>query len=386
MAAASAPLTHDFTPALTAVDSYHEYSASPLSGGLVNLTVRVNISDAKGDHECPFGDARSVVAKYAPAFIASIGESAPFSQYRQVIEARALALLSQPSVSAYIESSNVTFPKLVHHNPNVNVLVMSDLGNAQTLDKWLISDSDTEAAAGVGKHFGEFLARLGSVAEYIKQGDNHLNLFEYFDNPSAQELIFSVAIGTIESHLLKCRYDPADAAFVGKLCISSHERQRARLKRCESGVFGIGDSWPRSFLVGGKAHELKLSVVDWEFARMISPLIDLSQLCAHLYLLCRTSSSEVKSRVKAYTLSMVRAHHAHAPEWQYQNEYRSDAWTLFGCEIINNVLEFDWWNEDQAKQQADIKVLGAQGAAFVKEAEQRGHKGGPLFEDVFGAL
>ncbi|KAG8736503.1 hypothetical protein FRC11_002606, partial [Ceratobasidium sp. 423] len=377
MAASSGPLTHDFTPALAAFDSYHEYSASLLSGGLVNFTARVNISDAKGEHECPFRDLRSVVAKYAPAFVASIGESAPFSQYRQVIEARALALLSQPSVSAYIESSNVTFPKLIHHNPNVNVLVMSDLGDAQTLDKWLISGPDVEVAAEIGKSFGEFLARLGSVAEYIKQEDNPLNLFEHFDNPSIHELIFSVAVGTVESHLLKCGYDPADAAFVGRLCISLHERQQARLKRCE-GVFGIGDSWPKSFLIDGKAPKLKLSVVDWEFAGMTGPLIDLSQLCAHLYLLCQTSSPGVKSRVKAYALAMVRAHHAHAPEWQYQTEYRLDAWTLFGREIVNNAIEIDWWDGDQAKKQEGIEVLGAQGAAFIKEAEQRGHKSGPL--------
>ncbi|KAG8691673.1 hypothetical protein FRC11_013284 [Ceratobasidium sp. 423] len=386
MAAASVPLTHDFAPALTALDSYHQYSASPLSGGMINFTVRVGISDAPGEHKCPFGDARSVVAKHAPAFIASVGESAPFSQYRQVIEARALALLSQPSVSAYIQSSNVTFPKLVYHNPNVNILVMSDLGDSQTLDKWLISGPDIELASGAGKSFGEFLARLGSVAECVKQEGDPLDLFEHFDNPSIHEPIFNMVVAPVESYLLKCGYDAAGAAFVGKLGISMHERQQARLKRCEGGVFGIGDSWPRSFLIGGKAPRLKLSVVDWEFAGMTGPLIDLSQLCAHLYLLSQTSSPKIKSRIKAYTLAMVRAHHINAPEWQYKSEYRVDAWTLFGREIIINMFEMDWWDGDQVKKQTDIKVLGAQGAAFIKEAEQRGHKSGPLFEDIFDVL
>ncbi|KDN37787.1 hypothetical protein RSAG8_09942, partial [Rhizoctonia solani AG-8 WAC10335] len=207
-----------------------------------------------------------------------MGESAPFSQYRQVIEARALALLSRPSVSAYIQSSNVTFPKLIHHDPEMHVLVMSDLGDASVLDKWLISGPGKEVATGVGRDFGEFLARLGTISENIDQGDNSLNLYEYFDNPSIHELIFGYAIAPVESHLLKCSHDPVDAALVGRLCISMHERQQARLKRFEGGVFGIGDSWPRSFLVGGAGSKHQLSVVDWEFAGMISPLIDLSQL------------------------------------------------------------------------------------------------------------
>ncbi|KAJ1311000.1 hypothetical protein OPQ81_009507 [Rhizoctonia solani] len=386
MAASSVPLTHDFTPALAAIDPYHRYSTSSLSGGLVNFTVRVSISDATEEHKCPFGGARSAVAKYAPAFVASMGESAPFSQYRQVIEARALALLSQPSVSAYIESSNVTFPKLIHHDPEMNVLVMSDLGEAQTLDQWLTSNPDTGVAAGVGRSFGELLARLGSISDDIAQGDNPLYLFEHFDNPSIHELIFGYAIAPVESHLLKCGYNPVDAAVVGKLCISMHHRQQARLKQFDGGVFGLGDSWPRSFLIGRATPKLELSVVDWEFAGMISPLIDLSQLCAHLYLLCQTSSSKIKSKVKACALAMLHAHYAYAPKWHYKNEYRADAWTLFGREIIINIIEMDWWGGDETRKQADMKVLGAQGAAFVKEAEQRGNESGPLFKETFNAL
>ncbi|CAE7068695.1 unnamed protein product [Rhizoctonia solani] len=165
-----------------------------------------------------------------------------------------------------------------------------------------------------------------------------------------------------------------------------HERQLERLKRFEGGVFGIGDSWPRSYLVGGAGAKLKLSVVDWEFAGMISPLIDLSQLCAHLYLLCQTSSPKVKSRAKMYTLAMLRAHYTHTPGWHYEIGYRADAWMLFGREIIINTIEMDWWHGDEVKKQADMKAFGAYGAKIVKEAKQRGSISGPLFEDVFEAL
>ncbi|EUC65396.1 APH domain protein [Rhizoctonia solani AG-3 Rhs1AP] len=387
MAATSAPLTHDFTPALVALDPYHQYFTSPLSGGLINFTVRVNISAATEEHKCPFGGARSVVAKYAPAFVASMGESAPFSQYRQVIEARALALLSQPSISAYIQSSNVTFPKLVHHDQEMHTLIMSDLGETNNLDKWLMSGPGTDVAVEVGKSFGEFLAKLGSISESIDQvAGNPLSLCEHFDNASIHNLIFDYAIAPVEAHLLRCGYDPVDAAFVGKLCISMHERQQARLKQLQDGVFGIGDSWPRSFLVGGVGSKLQLSVVDWEFAGMISPLVDLAQLCAHLYLLCRTSSTKFKARSKACTLAMVHAHHTYAPQWHYQEEYRADAWALFGREIIINTIEMNWWDGDEVKKQADMHSFGAHGAKFIKEAKQRGSQAGPLFDEIFSVL
>lgn len=77
------PLTFDFTPALIALDPHHRYTATPLSGGLVNITVRIHISSTTEEHECAFAHANSVIAKYAPAYVAALGERAPFSQYRQ---------------------------------------------------------------------------------------------------------------------------------------------------------------------------------------------------------------------------------------------------------------------------------------------------------------
>ncbi|CAE6539382.1 unnamed protein product [Rhizoctonia solani] len=367
MATTGSLLTYDFTPALATFDPYHQYSTSPLSGGMVNITVRVNISDPTQEHECPFEGAWSVVAKYAPAFVASVGESAPFSQYRQVIEARALALLSQPSVNAYIQSScNVIFPELIHHDPAMNVLIMSDLGETDTLDKWLVSGPNLEVVVEVGRRFGEFLGRLGSFSDDVNQVNALPNLYELFDSPLTHEFNLDVTIAPIESYLLECGYNSTDAALVKKLCISMHERQQARLKRFQGGVFGIGD--------------------DWEFAGMVYPLIDLAQLCAHLYIICLVSSAEIKSKVKAYALAMIHAYHASTPEWHHRDEYRVDAWIHIGRVIISNIIEIDWWDGNDIKKQVELRVLGAHGAAFVKEAEQRGSKEGLLFEDIFNGL
>lgn len=51
-----------------------------LSGGLVNLTFRANGRFAL----CNYEDQESIIVKYAPPFIASLGPEAKFSTERQV--------------------------------------------------------------------------------------------------------------------------------------------------------------------------------------------------------------------------------------------------------------------------------------------------------------
>lgn len=59
-------------------------------------------------------------------------------------------------------------------------------------------------------------------------------------------------------------------------------------------------------------------------------------------------------------------------------------------EIVNNVVESDWFGEDVARKELEGRDLGRKGAAFMKtadEMERRGGEGGTmLFEDLFRAL
>lgn len=351
----------------------------------MNLTSRVHVSPPTEPHECVFREAESVVAKYAPAYLAAVGESLPCSQYRQVIEARALALLSQPSLSAYIQSV-VTTPRLIHHDPAANILVMSDLGDIPTLDQWLCSESTTkQAAENAGARFGEFLVRLSGISEHVNQDNQKsLNLGTHFANPSVDLFLLSMVVHPLESNLLACGVSPATALLLAKACLEMHERQRqARAK-----VFGLGDCWPKSLLVEGSGE---VSVIDWEFAGMLDPLTDLAQLCANLFLLYQTSPALVKPNIKAYTLAMLHAHHAYCQStsaWQYAPEYRIDAWRIFGREVVNNVVELymDWWKGDEGRKRAEAGPLGKMGAGFLKEAEKWGMEEGVLFERVFEGL
>lgn len=75
----------DFSSYLSKFDPSQSYTIKQLTGGLVNVTVRaVKCADSSADGG-RFPDHQLIVLKYAPAFIAAVGETAPFSQYRQVV-------------------------------------------------------------------------------------------------------------------------------------------------------------------------------------------------------------------------------------------------------------------------------------------------------------
>ncbi|KAG8681455.1 hypothetical protein FRC08_015630 [Ceratobasidium sp. 394] len=123
---------------------------------------------------------------------------------------------------------------------------------------------------------------------------------------------------------------------------------------------------------------------------MNSPLQDLGQLAAHLYLLHQTSAPAYRSSIQACALALYRAHHAQAPEWYYELSHRIDSWRLFGQEIVNSVVGGYWFDGDDVKREVGTKRLGKQGAEFMRDAEQRAGEedaaGTPLFERLFVSL
>ena len=72
----------DFSSFLHKLDPSTEYEFQSLSGGLVNLTQRATKTSPLGAGKFPA--QASLILKYAPPFIAALGEEAPFSQKRQV--------------------------------------------------------------------------------------------------------------------------------------------------------------------------------------------------------------------------------------------------------------------------------------------------------------
>jgi len=89
----------DFHNYLREIDPAYIYQIDRLTGGVVNVTVRASktaLAPTLGAVEQPSGTASldlsrgrfpghgTLILKYAPPYIASIGEGAPMSQTRQV--------------------------------------------------------------------------------------------------------------------------------------------------------------------------------------------------------------------------------------------------------------------------------------------------------------
>lgn len=79
--------TFEFKPFLRQLDPTSDYDIVKLTGGLVNLTSRATKAGARNEtnnaSNSLFQGHDSVVLKYAPPYVHAIGESAPFSTYRQ---------------------------------------------------------------------------------------------------------------------------------------------------------------------------------------------------------------------------------------------------------------------------------------------------------------
>lgn len=83
---------------------------------------------------------------------------------------------------------------------------------------------------------------------------------------------------------------------------------------------------------------------------------------------------------------MLRAHYAQSPRWQYVSQHRVDAWVLLGQEVANNAVETNWWGEDEARRQVQMKELVKSGSHFIRGARKRGAEEGALFEELFEEL
>lgn len=83
-------MSFDFDSYFKKLDPLNSWTIKRLTGGLVNLTVRaMKDKYAGGENEAAgqpssFEGHQSLILKYAPPFVASVGEAAPFDQIRQV--------------------------------------------------------------------------------------------------------------------------------------------------------------------------------------------------------------------------------------------------------------------------------------------------------------
>ena len=161
----------DFTTHLSKLLSVppSQITIQVLTGGLINAAVRASFTPPVD--LTLFGHPQSipsVVLKYAPPYMAN-EPWVPLNTIRQDIEARALVLLDPnsdlalPVSSLFTKYPNIKTPRLIHHDYEERVLIMTDLGSSVvTIDDWLTQEppplaEDVERiATDLGRFLGEF--------------------------------------------------------------------------------------------------------------------------------------------------------------------------------------------------------------------------------------
>ncbi|KAK3694202.1 hypothetical protein B0T22DRAFT_63897 [Podospora appendiculata] len=288
-------MTFNFDSYLPSLFPDCHYSTEQLKGGLVNITVRASRIDSqpspgpngraavslpvateRKDCACP----RTLILKYAPPFIAAIGEKAPCSQTRQIIEATVLELFGPQGPLDHLNTADrVRIARLINHDPVKSVLVFEDLGRLITL--WDLFSPATvyqsslnpiiikRHCTNIGHRLGSFYAdvhspdSLSAVRERISESDNTRFLDRTVNSA------FNFAVKPILERLQKP--GGLDATTAEKLYARVHGdfvREPYPGETCLS----MGDFHPGSVLVNplrdwtNADSQVEVGAIDWEFA------------------------------------------------------------------------------------------------------------------------
>ncbi|KAF9779002.1 hypothetical protein BJ322DRAFT_1090915 [Thelephora terrestris] len=291
-----------------------KWEVTKLSGGLINVTVRA--VRRRGDHK----SWRSAIIKYAPPFVAAVGEDAPCGTFRQVIEYRALSLFgSTPSIATAEAAHKVSIPRVLKFFENKKVLVIRDLGEWMTpLESWMYPSTTTESppsletCTSVGKRLGSFLATVHCDVALLSKSQLLTNDGKlWFQNSDAEDYVRDEILGRILP-ILQLHFGPGtdvgeriadtisrdfDRSFLDDLHPPPPPLSSTGVTRS---MFSAGDLWMGSFLIGAPPvsgtcpsldaeTEVEIGFIDWEFAGPARIGRDIAQLSAWLYLFSTSS-------------------------------------------------------------------------------------------------
>jgi hypothetical protein len=231
-----------------------------LTGGLTNAAVRASFTPPVDLTR--FGHPQSVpsvVLKYAPPYIFK-EPSVPCSTIRQDIEARALVLLDSnsesplPVSSLFTKYSNVQIPRLIHHDYEERVLIMTDLGSSVvTIDDWLTQEppplpEDVERiATDLGRFLGEFV---------IATSNPNVELLSLLQLPSNSDLIHK-NYGYMVNELKDILRSVPDVDVLAKR-VEDAARDFWQRDSC----LGMVDLWSKNIVINSDKN---LCLLDWEY-------------------------------------------------------------------------------------------------------------------------
>jgi len=247
-------------------DEHWPRPVEPLSGGALNQVCRVR------------GEERSVIFKHAPPHIASRPDL-PLDDSRLTFEAAALRAFEDDPALRALEGTGVRPPKLLHHDPGLNFILIEDLGNSSPLEAVL---AGLPAHEGLGSALGRFIGGLHRATT------DRPDLAETFDNRPVQQTRFELQYASAASYA-----ETAGIPTDGLERIQAHStglgERLLRPGRC----LIMGDFWPPSILTGENGARL----IDWEFAHYGQPLQDCAHFAAHCWMHAIAAGSPSVSRL-----------------------------------------------------------------------------------------
>ena len=268
-------MNFDFTTHLSKLLSIppSQITIQILTGGLLNAAVRASFTPPVDLTR--FGhpqSVRSVVLKYAPPYMVS-EPWVPLNTIRQDIEARALILLDPNSDSALPVSSlftkypNVKTPRLIHHDYEERVLIMTDLGSSVvTIDDWLTQEPAPlpEDVEHIAKDLGRFLAEF-----VIATSKPSVELLSHLQLPSNSALIHQYD-GYVVNNLKTVLQGVPDVDVLTK-----RVKDAAKDSRKTDSCLGMVDIWRKNIVID---TDKNICLLDWEQFGWSNASCEMSQL------------------------------------------------------------------------------------------------------------
>ena len=373
----------DFTTHLSKLLSIppNQITIQVLTGGLLNAAVRASFTPPVDLTR--FGhpqSVRSVVLKYAPPYMVS-EPWVPLNTIRQDIEARALVLLDPNSESALPVSSlftkypNVKTSRLIHHDSENRVLIMTDLGSSVvTIDDWLTQEpaplpEDVEhIAKDLGRFLGEFV---------IATSRPSVELLSFLQLPSNSALIHQFD-GFVENSLKVVLQGVPDVDILIK-----RVKDAARDSMNTDSCLGMVDIWRKNIVIDSDKN---ICLLDWEqfgwsnascemsqlgvfsFLFIYIRSISIHSLCTqtvqsmHWILLKSSFTDAVKNRTNAFISTMLQ-YYGQARGDVPSPDFRRQALVFYGRETLSLLK----WNADEFDDTMKERALEL-GLAYLRAA------------------
>jgi len=243
---------------------------------------------------------------------------------------------STPSVTSAEAAYGVAIPRVLKFFKDERVLVLQDLGERmEPLDFWVYppttsteSPPSLETCGSVGTRLGNILASIHCNPTLLLKSqtlaDDGRLLFE---NPDTEDLIRTEIVGKVLP-ILRPWIDTETGRIEKIAKIISQDFEHSFLETLHpssspsfgvpKSMFSMGDLWTGSIIAGASPvtsssdamMEVKVGLIDWEFASPARIGQDIAQLSAWLYLLSTSSawsSADPRSRRVATAISSASA-------------------------------------------------------------------------------